>query len=143
MSDADRVQWNARYLEPGSRAIPEPTEFMNAWIERLAAVRRPEHEPTPALDLACGTGRHALLLARHGFSVDAWDVSDAAIARLRGAQASLPSSQGARLRAVRVDLDITPIPPESYDLLVVSRFLLRGRLPELAAALRPGGTLLY
>jgi tellurite methyltransferase len=36
------------------------------------------------LDLGCGVGRHALLLAEHGLEVEALDGSPAGLAVLRG-----------------------------------------------------------
>lgn len=47
---------------------------------------------TQVLDIGCGKGRNALFLARHGFSVTAFDAVEAAlhVAQARAAEAGLP-----------------------------------------------------
>jgi SAM-dependent methyltransferase len=73
-----------------------------------------------ALDLACGLGGNAMMLAEKGLSVMAWDISPVAIAFL---------DQAANVRG--------------FDVLLVSLFLERSLCPALLAALKPGGLLLY
>ncbi len=92
-----------------------------------------------ALDLACGLGGNALLLAQAGLAVQAWDFSSVAIdaLRSRAAQAGLP------MQVVVRDVDEQPPMPASFDVIVVSYFLQRTLSPALFAALRPGGLLFY
>ncbi len=92
-----------------------------------------------ALDLACGLGANALFLARHGLTVEAWDLSPVAIERLTEQAASLSLSVQARVR----DVVAQPPEPESFDVILVSHFLERSLTPALATALRPGGLLFY
>jgi SAM-dependent methyltransferase len=92
-----------------------------------------------ALDLACGLGANALFLAQRGLSVWAWDVSPVAIRRLGGEAAARGLEVSARVR----DLLAHPPRPESFDVIVVSRFLDRGLCPLIVDALRPGGLLFY
>lgn len=94
------------------------------------------------LDVACGRGRHALLLAGAGFDVDAVDRNPEAIASLRATAARLQLS----LTAEVVDLegDHPPDPGTSaYDAVLVFNYLHRPLMPVLRAALRPGGRLFY
>jgi rhodanese-related sulfurtransferase len=93
-----------------------------------------------ALDVACGRGRHALLLAAAGFAVDAIDRDDAALAFLRTTadRLELPVS------TARVDLEAAPsLERDAYALVVVFHYLHRPLFPALVAALAPGGLLLY
>ena len=94
-----------------------------------------------ALDLACGRGRHALLLASAGLSVTALDRDAEKIAALRGDADRL----GFDLTAETVDLETgTPDLGEGrYDLVLVIRYLHRPLFPAIRAALKPGGILLY
>ncbi len=94
-----------------------------------------------ALDVACGRGRHALLLAAAGFAVHAIDRDAEAIASLREDAARL----GLALEAEARDLEAGPVDlgRDRYDLILVVRYLHRPLFPALAAALRPGGVLLY
>jgi len=92
-----------------------------------------------ALDLACGQGGNALLLARSGLEVQAWDVSPVAIEQLK---------ERADLKKLNIDAQvhdviISPPLPESVDVLVVSFFLDRELCAQLYSALKPGGLLFY
>lgn len=90
-----------------------------------------------ALDVACGSGRNALLLARLGFRVDAIDFSLNALMRARAAahREALP------LRLIQADLESFPLRAEHYDLIVQIRYLQRSLYRTLKQALRPGGHL--
>jgi len=121
--------WNARHAEatPG-----EP-----AWVLREHAHLLPACGD--ALDLACGLGANALLLAGHGMNVTAWDFSAVAIERLSVEAAARGLSLVAEVRDVVAD----PPAPASFDVIVVSHFLDRTLAPRLIDALRPGGLLFY
>lgn len=63
-----------------------------------------------ALDLGCGVGAEAEFLARHGFSVDAVDISDTAI------RATLERCAGLPVSATLADFRTFEIAPERYIL---------------------------
>lgn len=96
--------------------------------------------PGRALDVACGRGRNAFVLAALGFDVVAVDVSDVAVDAVRAGAAST----GAAVTAVRADLERDPLPaPLGYDAIVVASYLQRSLFGTLADALTPGGLLVY
>lgn len=66
-----------------------PDDALTSWVGTLAAGTRRR-----ALDLGCGTGTHALYLARCGYRVDAVDFSGPALARA-AARASAATRDGA------------------------------------------------
>jgi tellurite methyltransferase len=94
-----------------------------------------------ALDVACGRGRHALLLAAAGFRVRAVDRDARAIRRLR----TVAQRVGFELLAETLDLEqpAVDLGEAAYDLIVVVHYLHRPLFPALARALAPGGVLLY
>jgi SAM-dependent methyltransferase len=92
-----------------------------------------------ALDLACGLGGNALLLATCGLDTWAWDISDIAVARVQAAA----QQRGVALHAEVRDVVACPPCAESFDIIVVSRFLERDLTPTLIEALRPAGLLFY
>lgn len=96
-------------------------------------------ETGDALDLACGLGGNALLLAESGLSTSAWDISPVALQRLDAA--SLVSGNVIKTKAC----DVVALPPcaNSFDVIVVCRFLDRSLFPVLIDALRPEGVLFY
>jgi tellurite methyltransferase len=110
----------------------------------------------PALDLACGTGRHALLLAARHQHVTAVDWSATAleileakaramqvsVRRIRSLESGGRSSRGG-IDLVQADLEKSAIPERSYDLILCIRYLQRSLFPLICRALRPGGMLLF
>jgi len=88
------------------------------------------------LDLACGSGRHAIWLAGQGYMVDAVDRDPEAIAGLQGM---------ANVNAGIADLEAGnwPATDQRYDGIVVSRYLFRPLLSVLPQMLNPGGVLIY
>jgi rhodanese-related sulfurtransferase len=97
------------------------------------------------LDVACGAGRHALLLASAGFDVTAIDRDAALIDRLRHHAERL----GLHLETEVIDLERDDAPPpavlaaDAYDLVLVTRYLHRPLFPHLVRSLALGGTLIY
>ena len=94
------------------------------------------------LDVACGKGRHALLLASAGFDVHAIDRDPNAIAFLR----STADRLSLRLEANVVDLETDP-PPDlgssAFDAVMVFNYLHRPLMPVLRESLKPGGRIFY
>jgi tellurite methyltransferase len=93
-----------------------------------------------ALDVACGRGRHALLLAAAGFEVHAVDRDDDALASLDASARRL----GLPVTVERIDLEAgSPDVGGGYSLVTVFNYLHRPLFPTLVEALAPGGLLLY
>ena len=109
----------------------------------------------PALDIACGTGRHSLLLAARGQHVTAVDFSSVALdtleARARATHtpvrrsSSIPAT-GRHLRGglelIQANLDETQLPERRFDLIICVQYLQRSLFSQMARALRPNGVLL-
>jgi tellurite methyltransferase len=94
------------------------------------------------LDVACGKGRHALLLAQSGLHVRAIDANADAIAALRSEAERL----GLQIDTAVVDLETDPPPPlgESLcDMILVFNYLHRPLMPAIRAAVKPGGRIFY
>lgn len=135
MAQDRRATWEDRHR--GGTDVPAPSPFVVRALAHLAATPASHHGR--ALDLACGRGRHALLLAERGYAVDAVDFAWPALATLQAA---------ARARALAVhcltaDVTTWPLPAARYALIVVVNFLDRTLFPSLRAAVAPGGSLLY
>ena len=92
-----------------------------------------------ALDLACGLGGNALLLAQHGFETHAWDISSVAIDKLQATAQKMQLTISAETRNVEEN------PPEanSFDVVVVGNFLHRPSFVKLIDALCKKGLLFY
>ncbi len=126
-----RAKWDARHGDP----LKQPS-----LSEVLALNRHLLPAQGEALELACGLGGNALMLAEAGLEVTAWDLSPVAIDRLR----ELALQRGlARLTAQVRDIEREPPPAQRFDVIVVSYYLERRLAPLIAAALKPGGLLFY
>ena len=105
----------------------------SVWIQRYASLI-PDGE---ALDLACGGGRHARLLAGRGLAVTAVDRDPDALA--------LAAGPGIATLACDLEADgaAWPFAAARYAGIVVTNYLHRPLMADLAASLRPDGILLY
>jgi tellurite methyltransferase len=129
MSGADRDRWDRIHAARGP-GLAEPSSLLTAEADRLPRAGR-------ALDVAGGSGRHALWLARRGLAVTLADVSPVALARAAAEAGDLP------LATVEVDLERQPLPAGPWDLILCFHYLQRSLFPALAGALAPGGLLLF
>jgi SAM-dependent methyltransferase len=131
---SDRERWDERHRAALADAGHErpAAAWLRAHDDLLVAQPR-----GPALDIACGTGRNALHLARLGFDVDAIDASGVAVEHLRATAGDLP------VRAQRLDLPADPLPGDGYQVIVNTYFLERALFGPISAALAPGGLLLF
>ena len=96
------------------------------------------------LDLACGSGRHAVWLAGQGYRVDAVDRDAQALAGMQGipnVDVSISDIETGNWPAA--DQRYSGVYNGIYDGIVVSRYLFRPLLSTLAAMLKPGGVLIY
>jgi tellurite methyltransferase len=126
-----RKKWNARYRERGAAALERPpSEWLSENVGELDG-----RYGGRALDLACGTGRNAVLLAQLGFTVDALDISDVAIGALQGLLAD-------RVHARVTDLEHEPLPEDRYDAIVLIDYLQRDLFTAIPRSLRPGGVVI-
>jgi len=131
MSDKQK-QWNERHLKNVSDSQPEPSLVLTENTHLLPNQGR-------ALDLACGLGGNAMFMARQGLQVLGWDYSQVAIEQLK----QFAEHQHVKLQAEVRDVVAEPPAPQSFDVIVVSRFLDRSIIPELINALKPGGLVFY
>ena len=143
---AERGRWElAGSLEPPRawpaaalvQDAPLPLWSPNPW---LAAHWQALPPGGRVLDLAMGSGRNAVWLAQQGLRVHGVDILPEAVSMA----AALARRHGVEL-AGRVEDARLPaaLAPGDWDGLVVIDFLERALLARLAAALAPGGVLIY
>jgi len=112
------------------------TDRPSAWVARFA----PLIPPGEVLDLACGGGRHARLLAALGHPVVAVDRDAAALA----------ATAGEGISTLRIDLEDSSSPQDGWPFagrrfagIVVTNYLYRPLFPHILASLAPDGVLIY
>lgn len=105
----------------------------SAWVRRFATLIP---ERGLVLDVACGAGRHARLLAALGYRVEAVDRDALLLAGLQGVP-------GITTRVADLEGDVWAYGAAAFDGVVVTNYLHRPRFDALIEALRPGGVLIY
>ena len=136
MGQTERDKWNRIYTEKSA-------DEESGDVPSASAVLREHYWLLPStgksLDLACGRGGNAILLAEQGLQTHAWDIADTAIAELR----QLARQRNLSIATEQRDVCVRPPEANGFDVIVVSRFLHRPLLPAIAQALRPKGLLFY
>jgi SAM-dependent methyltransferase len=105
----------------------------SAWVTRWSALIDPQAR---VLDLACGQGRHARVLAARGAVVTALDRDTAALASL----ADLAS-----VTTVAADVESGPWPfvDGQFDAVIVTNYLHRPLFAQILSSICDGGVLIY
>ncbi len=133
MSLEDKTRWDKQH--ESTHAANEAAAFLRE-VLAAEAWRIPRGQ---VLDLACGKGRNAVFLAEHGFAVVGVDISSVALdeGKRRAAEKNLVVSWQ------QADLERIQLPESAYDLVVDFNYLQRSLIPQIRAALRVGGCIVF
>lgn len=117
-------------LKAGGHGHTDPA---SSWVVRFAPLVR---SGGSVLDVAAGHGRHARLFTASGHAVTAVDRHPGALAALRG----IPG-----VAVIEADIEAGPWPfaGRTFDAVVVTNYLWRPLLGDLAQAIGAGGVLIY
>lgn len=126
MNQQDRERWNNKYLQ-GFESDKNPSKLL---IEFIHLSKKGK-----ALDIAAGLGRNSLFLAENGFIVDAVDISDVAIEKLKTLHKNI--------NPIHADLKTFRPSENSYDLIINFNFLERSLFPYIKDALKKDGVLIF
>jgi tellurite methyltransferase len=140
-------EWDARHQAAAEEAAPEPASFVRELLPLLPM--------GPALDLACGTGRHTLLLAARGQAVTAVDGSKVALEVLERRARELRygvsrigdsgriGGSPREIQLVHADLEHVTLAAASFSLILCLHYLQRSLFAAMQEALVPGGIMLF
>jgi tellurite methyltransferase len=120
--------WDERYAA-GKYSAAEPHRLLISLVEKL--------KPGTALDLACGTGRHAIFLAANDWRVTAVDNSRVGIeiAKERAAETGVEID----FRVADLEKGEFKLEENAYDLICDFYYLQRELFAEMKKALKTGG----
>jgi SAM-dependent methyltransferase len=119
---------------PVDHMSASPSGFVAEWIAALAPLGSQR-----ALDVAMGGGRHALLLARHGFHTFGVDLNFDAVREAM----LVATREGLQIRGWCADLTVSRLPARAFDVVVVTRYLQRDLFPSIRESLTMGGCVIY
>ena len=145
---SSQSDWDEKHRLAAEAPVGEPANIVR---ELLPILPR-----GAALDVACGTGRHTLLLAgrhQHVTAVD-WSGVGLDILETRARAARVPihridavervgKSLHGGIDLVHADLERLELPENSFALILCVQFLQRSLFPQFLRALRTGGMLLF
>ena len=120
----DKKRWNEKYEDNTMQQTVSP--LLKKYIGHVNIGE--------AIDIACGTGRNTHFLADLGFCIDAVDISDYALAKVKNS---------ATINKIDTDLDKYNLAPNKYDLIVNINFLNRRLVSQMKEALKIGGVVIF
>ena len=126
-SAQDREKWEELYAS-GGRADRPPSRWVMDTVGRLP-------NDLSLVDIAGGTGRHAVPIARSGRQVLLVDIA------WNGVTAAKEAAPG--LEVVVASASALPLRARQFGVVLVTNFLDRAIFPDLIALLAPGGFLVY
>lgn len=126
MALKDKIKWEKKYQEkPNLLTQREPSEKLVSIINKIQGRK--------ALDVACGSGKHSIYLAKNDFKVEAIDIAQEALDNLN--KKAFPN-----ITTTCLDLDDFT-PTKQYDIIIKTNFLDRTLIPKLKNALTVNGVL--
>jgi len=144
---ASTSEWDAKHRATAVGSREEPAGFVQELPPLLPL--------GPALDLACGTGRHTLLLASRQQVVTAVDSSSVALEILEQraldshhpvTRIKRPAQNASRWHGIQLwqaDLEEVSLPSEIFSLVICVNYLQRSLFSQIERTLAPGGMLLF
>ena len=124
-------KWD-KYYDSNIKGPPSPSEVLY-FNQHLLPVKG------NALDLACGYGSNAICLAMNGLKVSAWDISKIALEKLSLRSKEFDFIINCEIR----DVLQQPPEPDTFDIIVVSKFLDRKLIKHIRHAIKPDGLIFY
>jgi tellurite methyltransferase len=111
---------------------PEPAPFL---VENVGLLPKGR-----VLDIAMGSGRNAIYLAKAGFEVEGVDMSPEAV----NTALKLAGEAGITLKAQIANLEGNyRIEKGAYDAIICFNYLQRSLIPQIRDGVRPGGVVVY
>ncbi|MBI4165849.1 MAG: class I SAM-dependent methyltransferase [Acidobacteria bacterium] len=124
------ANWDDRYrVSPGPT---EPAKLLTSFAYLLPTRGK-------ALDIACGSGRNSIWLARKGLEVTAIDLSAEALHQGR----ELARHSGSHVVWLQDDVEAFPLGSNEYDVVACFYYRSPALYPKIRRAIRPGGWLYY
>lgn len=127
MTDVKEL-WDGRFKQ-GLPSLEIPDPFFISMYEQYIGHAYPSGGK--GLDLAAGSGRHSLYLARHQWQMTAIDISSVAVEKLNTANPAIDTQI--------MDVADYHFETGSFDLIVLFYHFDRTLFPAIWEALKPGG----
>jgi tellurite methyltransferase len=141
-SNAERERWNQKYREASGASVSmAPDPFLPQAFSKYILPLFPRGGR--ALDLAGGTGRHSIWLARQRWEVTLIDISDTGVEQARQNAGPLASeihfvvNDLTGFKAAQTEFEA------GFEVVMAFFYLERRIFSEMVKAVRPGGLFVY
>jgi tellurite methyltransferase len=137
---ASKTDWDAKYRAAAATRNDSPGGIVQELLPLLP-------RKGVALDVACGAGRHSVLLAASGYSVmelleQSCQGAGFQPQRVKSLEAVNPVRQRG-IQLLQANLEQLHLPNAAYDLILCINYLQRSLFPKFVRSLRPGGFLIF
>ena len=127
MAESDRIKWDQRYRQ-FTGIGQEPPSWLLDVSDEIPHLGR-------ALDIAAGTGRLSLWLARRGLDVLAVDISSVGLELAQ----QTAEAEGHLIETLALDLEAQSLPDGPFDVITCFHYWQRDIFPMIRDRLRPEG----
>jgi len=131
LNNLTKDKWDRNYKSCSSD-FPSPAEVLVQNQHLLP-------DSGTALDLACGRGANAICLAENGLAVSAWDIAASALESL----SKKAKQQNLTINTETTDITNDSLVTNTFDVIVVSRFLDRALISSIKNAIKTDGLIFY
>ena len=127
MAESDRLKWDQRYSQVTGIG-QEPASWLVDVSDEIPHLGR-------ALDIAAGTGRLSLWLAKRGLDVLAVDISSVGLELAK----QTAEAKGHLIEILSLDLEAQSLPDGPFDVITCFHYWQKDIFPMIRERLRPGG----
>lgn len=131
MMKNDKSKWDKKYKGDDCICGKEASRFLTDNIHLLPKGR--------VLDIAAGEGRNSIFFAKHGFQVDAIDISEMGLRKAK----KLAREEGVEIKFIKTDLENYQIEESAYDVIADFSYLQRDLISQIKRGLRSGGAVIF
>jgi tellurite methyltransferase len=127
------AKWNSRYRECDIESVA-PIDFLQRFSYLLPTCKNQK-----AVDYAAGVGANSIFLAKRGYEVDSFDISDIAVNKLK----EYKKKYKLKINPQCVDLSTHKVKKNYYNLAIVTFFMQRELIHTIIKSLKKNGLIFY
>ena len=127
----DKLKWDKKYKGDDFPSEKLPNRFLVDYIHLLPKGR--------VLDIAAGKGRNSIFLARHGFQVEALDISELGLKKAE----EWAWDERVEIKTINADLEGFQIEKDAYDAIINFYYLQRDLIFQIKEGLKKGGVIMF